>query len=330
VVQTSDFRGSDCRAGPRRVPSFWIAIGHFDRLDDQAMKSTTREPPRDITRESHQAKSDADQVMHGADEVRHQPVFRGFARVGILARAVVYVVVGGLILQTAAKGHASSHQDSQGAFAEIRRQPAGTEILALLAAGLAAYAVWRLVEACSRRPRGQQISRWTRAGWLAVGCLYIFLCISVIRILEGSKANEGPAQHPSSFAASILHLAAGPALLGLIASAIAVGGIALVVWGVRHDYGDSLRFDKMSAATSEVAHWSGMVGNTARGAAVLLVAWSFLGSAVSDDPSRAKSLDAAFQMLAGRLGGVILLVAVGVGFLSFGLHSVIEARFGRV
>jgi hypothetical protein len=35
-------------------------------------------------------------------------------------------------------------------------------------------------------------------------------------------------------------------------------------------------------------------------------------------------------MLAGSPPGAVLLVAVGAGFLSFGLHSIIEARFGRV
>lgn len=210
------------------------------------------------------------------------------------------------------------------------RQPAGTEILAILAAGLAAYAVWRFVEACALRPRGQRISRWTRGGWFAISALYVGLCVSVVQLMAGSSANEGPAQHPSSFAARVLHLSLGPILLGLTAAALAVGGIALFIWGARHDYAKSLHTEKMSEPASTVARWSGIIGNAARGVAVVLVAWSFFGSALSDDPDRAKSLDAALHMLAGSPAGAVLLVAVGAGFLSFGLHSIIEARFGRV
>jgi uncharacterized membrane protein YidH (DUF202 family) len=284
----------------------------------------------DTGAESDAERSGTDKVEHGAEAVRHNPFFRAFAGVGLLARAVVYLVVGGLVLDIAASGRGPAQADSQGAFAEIRRQPAGAEILALLAAGLAAYAVWRFVEACSRRPRGQQISRWTRGGWFAISALYVGLCVSVVQLMAGSSANEGPAQHPSSFASSVLHLFLGPLLLGLIAATLAISGIALVIWGIRHDYSKSLQTEKMSKLTSHLAGWSGIIGNASRGVAVTLVAWSFFGSAVSDDPDRAKSLDASLHMLAGSLPGAVLLVAIGAGFLSFGLHSIIEARFGRV
>jgi hypothetical protein len=280
--------------------------------------------------DSDTERSGADKVEHGADAVRHNSVFRAFASIGLLARAVVYLVVGGLVLDIAASGRGPAQADSEGAFAEIRRQPAGREILALLAAGLAAYAVWRFVEACSRRPRGQQISRWTRGGWFAISAVYVGLCVSVVQLMAGSSAKGGPEQHPSSFAASVLHLFLGRLLLGLIATTLAVGGIALVIWGVRHDYAKSLRTEKMSQLTRNVAGWSGIIGNASRGVAVALVAWSLFASAVSDDPQKAKSLDAALHMLAGSLPGAVLLVIVGAGFLAFGLHSIIEARFGRV
>lgn len=280
--------------------------------------------------ESDTERSGKDKVEQGAEVVRHNPFFRAFARIGLLARAVVYLVVGGLVLDIAATGRGPAQADSEGAFAEIGRQPAGTEILALLAAGLAAYAVWRFVEACSRRPRGQQISRWTRGGWFAISALYVGLCVSVIQLMAGSSANGGPAQHPSSFATNVLHLFLGPVLLGLLAATLAIGGIILVLWGVGHDYAKSLQTEQMSKPTRNLARWSGIIGNASRGVAVALVAWSLFDAAVSDNPDRAKSLDAALHMLAGSPPGAVLLVAVGAGFLSFGLHSIIEARFGRV
>jgi hypothetical protein len=274
--------------------------------------------------------SGAAKVKHGAEQVRHNRAFRWFARAGLLARAVVYLVLGGLVLQIGSSGHGSSQADAQGAFAEVGRQPAGTETLALLAAGLAAYAVWRFIEASSRRPQGQQISPWSRLGWYAAGGLYVALCVSVIRIIAGSGSSQKAEQHPSSFAADILRVPAGPALLGLIAAAVAAGGIGLIAWGLRHDYAKELRTDQMTRRVRTVTRWSGMLGNTVRGIAVLLVASSLFLSAVSDDPARAKSLDTALYSLAGSPAGAALLVIVGAGFVSFGFHSVFEARFRRV
>ena len=272
----------------------------------------------------------ATKVEQEAQDVRNNGAFRWFARLGLLGRAVVYLVLGALIIQIAANGRASSPADTQGAFSEVARQPAGTEFLALLAFGLAAYALWRFVEALSRTPEGQRASGWTRVGWLASGALYVALCVDVIRMILGSKPNEGPEQHPSSFAANVFQLPLGPELLGLIGAAVAAGGIALTVWGIKHDYGKLLQTTQMGHRTLTVARWTGVLGNTARGIAVLLVTFSLIVSAVSDNPKEAKSLDAALQALARTSFGAPLLIAVGIGFLSFGVYSVIEARFRRV
>jgi hypothetical protein len=250
--------------------------------------------------------------------------------VGLLSRAAVYLVLGGLILEIAAKGRASARADSEGAFSELGRQPAGKEILVFMAIGLGAYALWRFVESFSRQPQGQHVSGWTRAGWVIVGALYVGLCVTVVRLVVGSHPNQGPEQHPSSFAATVLRLPLGPVCLGLIATAIVGGGIALIAWGVAHDYGKTLQVARMSPRVRSIARWSGIIGNSARGVAVLLVASTLFISAVSDDPARAKALDSALQGLANAPAGDVLLVIVGIGFLIFGLHSLVEAKYRRV
>jgi Domain of Unknown Function (DUF1206) len=284
----------------------------------------------EVEEDASQSASSATKVEQGAQRVRTSPLFQWIARVGLLSRAVVYVVLGALILEIAVKGRASSRADSEGAFSEIARQPAGREILALLATGLAAYALWRFVETVSSQPQGQQVSAWARIGWLTVGVLYVGLCVNVVKIILGSPAKQGPEQHPSSFAASVLQLPLGPELLGLVAAAVVVGGIVLIVWGAIHDYGKSLQTARMSPGVRKLARWSGILGNAARGVAVLMVGSSLFVSAVSDNPNRAKALDTALQGVANGAVGKVLLVAVGVGFVIFATHSIVEARFRRV
>ncbi len=228
-------------------------------------------------------------------------------------------------------GRPSSATDSQGAFAEVARQPAGTELLVVVAIGLAAYAMWRFVESFSCGPLGERVSGWSRAGWVAIGVLYVALCVDVVRMIAGSRPNGGPEQHPSSLAESVLRVPLGPELLGLIAAAVTAGGIILIVWGAMHDHTEPLQASRMKhRATLKVARWSGIFGNVARGVAVLLVASSLFVSAASDNPTKAKSLDAALQGLSGTPGGGVLLIIVGAGFLSFAAYSAIDARFRRV
>ena len=121
------------------------------------------------------ARSTTKDVERGAEEVRHSPVFARLARLGLLSRAVVYALVGALVIEIAVRGRSSSAADSQGAFAAISRRPAGREILGLVVVGLAAYALWRFVEAVSQAPQGQRVSAFTRLGWCGIGVVYVFL-----------------------------------------------------------------------------------------------------------------------------------------------------------
>ena len=61
--------------------------------------------------------------------------FCWFARFGIAARGVVYIVVGVLAVKVAL-GDGGKATDQQGALAAIAKQPAGTWLLAAVAIGL--------------------------------------------------------------------------------------------------------------------------------------------------------------------------------------------------
>jgi Domain of Unknown Function (DUF1206) len=275
------------------------------------------------------AQSGATKVARGADDLRRSTGFRWMARVGLLSRALVYCLVGALVIEIAIKGRASSSANSEGAFAEIAKQPTGHEILGLVCAGLAAYALWRFVEAVSMRPQGESKSGWARLGWACIGVVYVFLCVDVVELITGSSTNS-PDQHPASFAAGILRLPLGPELLGLIAAGVAVGGGGLIVWGLTHDYSKDLKARQKISMGIRTTHVTGVVGNVARGIAVLLVASSFFTSVVSGDPMRAKSLDAALRSLSRTQTGLPVLVIVGIGLVAFAVYSALEAWLRQV
>src|SRR3954451_1933688 len=67
------------------------------------------------------------------------------ARAGLVARGVLYALLGTLTIQVVRIGHARA--DEQGARSTVVKQPFGSALLIALAAGLAAYAAWRVVAA---------------------------------------------------------------------------------------------------------------------------------------------------------------------------------------
>jgi hypothetical protein len=56
----------------------------------------------------------------------------------------------------------------------------------------------------------------------------------------------------------------------------------------------------------------------------------FVVAAVTLDPKRATGLDGAVRSLASLPFGQVLLVAVGLGLIAFGLYTFVRARFAHV
>ena len=73
------------------------------------------------------------------------PWVERLGRIGLVAKAVLYAVIGVLAIQVARGGREES-PDKGGALRTIAEQPFGKGLLVLLACGLAGYALWRLAQ----------------------------------------------------------------------------------------------------------------------------------------------------------------------------------------
>src|ERR671932_507504 len=91
------------------------------------------------------------------------------ARTGLVAKGVSYGLVGVLAVALAlgAGGQATSRQ---GALEKLATHSFGKVVLALLALGLAAYAIWRFVQAIAEREEDEAAKTWAKsAGAVIVG-----------------------------------------------------------------------------------------------------------------------------------------------------------------
>jgi Domain of Unknown Function (DUF1206) len=240
---------------------------------------------------------------------------------------VIYLIVGGLALEVAVHGQSSAQADSDGALHEIARQPSGPFLLSVVAAGFVAYAGWRLAQAVAGKPGHKGGIDWQRVGWAWSGVLYLGLCGEAISLIAGSSSG-GSASHPEPVVARVSRWPLGPELLGLVAVALASGGIALGIWGVWHDYKNVLDADHLGGWFG-AARAVGIAGDVARGLLVILVAAYVFLAAVSDNPKKAKGLGSALQSFAHRTGGPEYVGLLGVGLVCFALYSIAEAGFRR-
>jgi hypothetical protein len=77
--------------------------------------------------------------------------FLVIGRVGLLARAVVFSLVGYFLLRAAIELHAGTAVGVDGALASVQREPLGSWLLTLVAVGLLTFAAFSVLEARYRR-----------------------------------------------------------------------------------------------------------------------------------------------------------------------------------
>src|SRR5262249_51519503 len=110
------------------------------------------------------------------------------ARFGFAARALVYMLVG-VLAATAALGTTRRVTDAHGAIRAMGRQPFGTALLLVVGLGLAAYAVWRCLQAgLALDGKGHDLDGLVaRAGFVVSGFAHSGLAYSCFSLAMGLR-----------------------------------------------------------------------------------------------------------------------------------------------
>lgn len=251
------------------------------------------------------------------------------ARTGYAARGVVYLIVGGLAV-LAALG-AGETTDARGALRELLRQPFGQALLALVAAGLLAHALWRLLQGlldADRHGRGVKALA-IRGSLLVSGVVHASLAAYAASLaLDGSGSGGGGGSGgESGLARWLLQQPFGPYLLGALGVAVIAAGAAQSWRGLGGRFRRTLSLQ---------AHGLGRLGPlcafglVARGLLLAIVGLFFLIAAVQLDPSEAGGLGEALRWLRGQPYGQALFLGVAVGLFAFGCYSLVEAACKRI
>lgn len=108
--------------------------------------------------------------------------YRWLARIGLVAKGVSFGIVGVLAINLVRRGGRATSRE--GALQTIGSHRGGTVLLALLALGFAAYALWRFVQAYAERGGAEsddEAKTWgKRAGYVGRGLVYAGLTFGTI------------------------------------------------------------------------------------------------------------------------------------------------------
>ncbi|MCW3030583.1 MAG: hypothetical protein JWM66_716 [Solirubrobacterales bacterium] len=250
------------------------------------------------------------------------------ARAGLVARGVVYGVIGVLALKVAT-GSGGKDTNQQGALQTIAQQSFGKVLLIAVAAGLAGYSAWRLVVAVVGHGRRERDSGFDRLRAAASALVYGALCVTAVEIITGGSSGSS-SNAPKSATAGVLGWTGGTEI-------VAIAGIVLIGVGLYQGYKglarkflDEADTARMSESVQRAYTAVGIFGHVARAVVFALVGYGLLAAAIDYEPRKAIGLDGALNELARSSYGPVLLGFVATGLIGFALYSLADARYHRI
>ena len=247
-------------------------------------------------------------------ELSGESKFQTLTRVGFVARGLLYILIGLLVIGT------GRTEDLTGALEYLGRG-SGRLLLMGMAAGMTAYGLWRLADAGFgiENSGSDAKAMRKRAAAGAIGAIYLYLAYKAVRILLDGSAGPSNTQQQAD---TVLDLPGGAVVLALAALLLATAGAMQLHKAVTASF---MRRLNVPSAHVPLVEWLGRIGTAARGVIFLAVAYLIGRAAVDGRSDEAGGMEQALDMLSGPL-----LYAVAAGLMLFGLFSIVEARFRRI
>lgn len=253
---------------------------------------------------------------------------RWLARVGLLSRGAVYILVGVLALLVALHGPGGKATDVLGAMRELVRKPLGTLLLITIASGLLCYAVWRLLDGIF--DYDEYGRRWdgivVRVGQIVGGVVHIaFGAYGLNLIFLFKRTTLRPSEQ--RLARWLFAWPYGDYLVGLVGFAVLVFGVAQFVISWREAF---RHYMEIPMARERILVPLCKWGLMARGIVFSLIGTFFFNAALTHSSHEAGGFKKAWAALREQPFGELWMAFVALGLIAYGLFSAAEARYRKI
>jgi Domain of Unknown Function (DUF1206) len=253
-----------------------------------------------------------------ASRLEHSTTVRVLARVGLASIGLLHILIG--VIALAVASGAGGTADQSGALQAIAAVPGGVFVLWLVIVGLTVLAVWQVLVAVTAHGVGTKLLEVVKA-LVCAG-----LAVVTVSIAMGGRHDASSTE--KTLSSRLLALPGGVFVLAVIGVVVVGVGVGFIRNGATHRFERDLKLppDRWAGSITVL----GRVGYIAKGIALLLVGGLVVAAAVTVDPSKAAGLDGSLKALASVPFGVVLLVAIALGLLAYGVFWCVRAVRARL
>jgi hypothetical protein len=258
------------------------------------------------------------------------PALVMLGRAGYAAKGIVYVVMGALAAGVAIDGGGRT-TDTRGAINVIGDGPMGTVALAAIGVGLIGYMLWRLIAAATdAEGKGDQPTKLAvRGSQAARGVAYGVLGVQALRALGGDDVgSQGAATR--HWTARLLDMPFGRALV----IGVGLGVLGYAGYQLYRAFSDKPKKDlDLAEAGPTQAAWIvrlGRFGIAARGVVFAMIGVFLLRAGMQQDSGEAGGIAQSLQALGSASYGKLVLGAVALGLMAYGVYQLATARYRRM
>ena len=243
--------------------------------------------------------------------------FITLVRLGYAARGLTYILLGILALGTTGK----AKDGAKGVFEYLRDMPLGAPLLWVVALGLLAYGLFKLMSGIANLQNRDSDARGTarRIGDIASGAAHFLLAYAAYKFASGEQASASADGGTQAMAQPVMDFELGPIVIGLLG----LGMLAAAAMQAKQAYtGDFMK--RIASRAPKAVEALGRAGHAARAVVFAVVGWSLIRGAWLSNENAVKGLGEALLSLRD-MGAVYTLVAIGL--LMFGAFSLVTARY---
>ncbi|TQJ60050.1 uncharacterized protein DUF1206 [Arthrobacter sp. SLBN-83] len=266
------------------------------------------------------------QAADAVEEASNHKVLDVLARAGFAVMALLHVILGAIAIAIAF-GHPGEAEPT-GAIAQLADNTWGPFVMWGCVVACLGLSLWQASEATLRArslPRKERLAKLVSSGFLAVA--YGSVGMTFAGFALGQRSDSG--DNTRDFSENLMDNPVGPWLLVALGLTILGIGIYFIVKGLRRGFKEEL-FHFEGTRRGRLIDSLGVTGHVAKGIALDLTGLLFIIAAAKHRPEESTGLDGSLKALQDHPFGPTLLVAIGAGFIAYGVFALIRARFGRM